>query len=78
MEKIEVAFDSPLEIPDLTVIPVVQVSSNYWSRNGNISFFGAKDPIAVVLIFKNEKKVFMVSGEEISIDQFSLETGLII
>ena len=76
MEKIEIAFDSSLEIPDLTITPVVQVSKNYWSHNGNVSFFRAKDPIAVILILKTEKKVFRVSGEEISIDQFSLETGL--
>ncbi len=69
MEKKEVAIKNTIAITGLTIIPVVQVSLNYWLHNGGASFFGVKQPVAVIVVSQAEKRAFRITGEEVSIDQ---------
>ena len=76
MEKKEVAINDTLEFSGLNIIPVVQVSVNYWSHKNSASFFGAKEPVAVIVVSEAGKRAFRLSGEEVSIEQLSEETDL--
>jgi len=69
MEKKEVAINNPIAVAGLTIIPVVHVSLNYWLHNGGASFFGVKQPDAVIVVSPAEKRAFRITGEEVSIDQ---------
>ena len=73
MEKKEVVIESPLSVDGLTLIPVVQVLQSFWQRGNNTLFFGAKRPVAVVVVSPSAKKAFRVSGEEVSVDQLVKE-----
>jgi len=69
MEKKEVAINNTIAIAGLTIIPVVHVSLNYWLHNGGASFFGIREPVAVIVVSPAAKRVFRLTGEEISIDK---------
>ena len=73
MEKKEVEIGNPVTIAGVTLIPVIKVSLNYWRRNGDISFFGAKQPIGVVVVSPSAKRAFRITGEEVPLDQFIQE-----
>ena len=68
MENKEVRIDNPVTVAGITLIPVVQVSQNYWYSDSVISFFGIKQPISVVMVSPSVKKAFRVTGEEVSLD----------
>ena len=74
MEKKEVTIGNPVSVSGLTLIPVVQVSLNYWHGSRGTSCFGIKRPFAVVVVSPSAKRAFRISGEEISIDQLLQET----
>jgi len=73
MEKEEVGTDNPVAIAEVTLIPVAKVSLNYRHDNSTISFFGAKQPVAVVVISGTTKKAFRTTGEEVPLDQLIQE-----
>jgi len=73
MEKKEVEIGNPVTIAGVTLIPVIKVSLNYWRRNGDISFFGVKQPIGVVVVSPSAKRAFRITGEEVPLDQFIQE-----
>ncbi len=73
MEKKEVEIGNPVTIAGVTLIPVIKVSLNYWRRNGNLSFFGVKQPIGVVVVSPSAKRAFRITGEEVPLDQFIQE-----
>ncbi len=73
MEKKEVRTDNPVKIVGATLIPVVEVSLNYWHDKKGIAFFGIKQPVRVVVVTPSVKKAFMVSGEEVSLNQLIQE-----
>ena len=75
MEKKEVAINDTLVISGLTIIPVVQVTVNYWSYNNGASFFGVKEPVAVIVVSDAGKRAFRLTGEEVSIEQLLEETS---
>ena len=75
MEGKEVAFDNPIGIAGLTIIPIVHVSLNYWSHNGGASFFSVKQPVAVIVVSPAAKRAFWITGEEVSIDQLVQEAS---
>ena len=77
MEKKEVIVSDPVPVMGLTLIPVVQVSLNYWYDKGGISFSGIKQPIAVVVVSPSAKRVIKVSGEDITVDDFIGEVPVI-
>ena len=73
MEKKEVAIGSPVEVGDLTLLPVEQISLNCWRSDSRTSFFGIKQPVAVIVVSPAMKRAFRVTGEEISIEQLKQE-----
>ena len=73
MEKKEVKIGNPVTVAGVTLIPVVKVSLNYWRGNGSVSFFGAKQPIGVVVVSQSAKRAFRITGEEVPLDQFIQE-----
>ena len=77
MEKKEVVIESLVSVAGLTLIPVVQVLQSFWQRENSASFFGAKRPIAVVVVSPSAKKAFRMTGEEVSIDQLVKEFPII-
>ena len=75
MEKKEVTINDTIAIAGLTIIPVVQVSLNYWLHKDGASFFGVKEPVAVIVVTKAAKRAFRLTGDEVSIDQLLEETS---
>ena len=75
MEKKEVAINNPIAVAGLTIIPLVHVSVNYWPHNGGASFFGVKEPVAVIVVSPAAKRAFRLTGEEVSIDQLVEEAS---
>ena len=75
MEKKEVAINNTIAIAGLTIIPVVHVSLNYWLHNSGASFFGIKEPVAVIVVSPAAKRAFRLTGEEVSIDQLVEEAS---
>ena len=52
---------------------MVQVSVNNWPYNNGASFFGIKEPVAIIVISEAGKTAFRLTGEEVSIEQLSEE-----
>ena len=75
MEKKEVTINTPIAIAGFTIIPVVHVSLNYWLHNGGASFFGIKEPFAVIVVSPAAKGAFRITGEKVSIDQLVEEAS---
>jgi len=73
MEKKEVTVANPLAVGETTLIPVIEVSLNYARRNGGISLFGVKQPVAVVVVLASARTAFRITGEEVSIAQLIRE-----
>ncbi len=73
MEKKEVTLDNPMAIAGLIIVPVVQVRLNSGQAKGNASFFGLKQPIAVIVRSPLVKRAFRITGEEVSIEQLAQE-----
>ena len=73
MEKKEVAIGTPVTIAGLTLVPVVQVLLNYWHGRSGTSYFGTKQPMALVIVSPSAKRAFRITGEEISVDQLLKE-----
>ncbi len=73
MEKKEVRIDDFVTVAGITLIPVVQVSRNYWCGDSVISFFGVKQPVSIVVVSPSVKKAFRLTGEEVPLDQFIQE-----
>lgn len=77
MEKTEVGIESPVVVAGITLIPVVEVSLNYWDGHGGISFFGTRRPVSVVVVSPSAKRAFRITGEEVSLDQLITEAPAI-
>ena len=73
MEKKEVGIGNPVVVAGVTLIPIAKVSLNYWHSNGGISFFGVKQPFAVVVVSPSAKRAFRITGKEVSLDQLIQE-----
>ena len=73
MEKKEVTIGNPVAVAGVTLIPVVEVSVNYWCGRGGISFFGSSRPCSVVVVSPSGKRAFRITGEEVSSDQLMQE-----
>jgi uncharacterized spore protein YtfJ len=74
MEKKEVEIGNPMTIGGVTLIPVIELSLNYWHGGGRFSCFGIKQPVSVVVVSSSGKRAFRASGEEVSLDQLIQET----
>ena len=74
MEKKEVEIGNPMTIGGVTLIPVIELSLNYWHVGGRFSCFGIIQPVSVVVVSSSGKRAFRASGEEVSLDQLIQET----
>jgi uncharacterized spore protein YtfJ len=72
-KKKKVTTGCPVTVAGVTVIPVSEVSSNCWHSKRGIAFCGSKQPVSVLIISPSGKRVFRISGEEITFDQFAGE-----
>jgi uncharacterized spore protein YtfJ len=73
MEKKAVAIGNPVSVGGLTIIPVIQVLLNSWRGRRGASYFGSKQPIAVVIVSPAANIAFRITGEEVSIDKLQQE-----
>ena len=69
MEKI--AVDKPVSVAGITLIPVSKVL--YWSARRGTAFFGAKHPVAVVVVSPSGKKALKLTGEEVPLEELMRE-----
>jgi uncharacterized spore protein YtfJ len=58
MEEKEVEIGIPITTGQVTVIPVVESSLNYWQGGSRFSCFVTKHPVAIVVISRSWKKAF--------------------
>jgi len=73
MEKEEVIIENPVAVAGITLVPVTKLSLNYWHGKHNLSCFGVKQPVGVVVVSPSTKRAFRITGEEISLDQLIIE-----
>jgi hypothetical protein len=73
MERKEIIIENPVAIAGVTMTPVIEVSLKHCAAQGSASIFGVKQPIVVILVSTSAKRVFRITGEEISIDQLIQE-----
>ena len=73
MEGKEIVVGPPLTVAGVTLIPVTKVSLGCQRASGGLYFFGAKQPVAVVVVSRSAKRAFRISGEEFSLEQLIKE-----
>jgi len=73
MEKKEVVIENPVAVAGITLVPVTQFSLNYWHGKHSLSCFGMKQPVGVVVVSPSTKRVFRITGEEISLEELIIE-----
>ncbi len=73
MDKKEVAINNPVTVAGVTLIPIVEISQNYWQGNRGISFMGVKQPVSVIVVSPSAKRAFRMTGEEVPLDQLIQE-----
>ncbi len=73
MEGKEIVVGPPLTVAGVTLIPVTKVSLGCQRANGGLYFFGAKQPVAVVVVSPQAKRAFRITGEEVSLEELIKE-----
>ena len=73
MEKQEVEVGNPVIIGDVVLIPVVELSVNYWHGKGGAWFFGTRQPVTIVAVSPSVRRAFRVTGEVVPFDQLVQE-----
>lgn len=73
MEKKEVVIENPVAVAGITLVPVTKLSLNYWHGKHSLSCFGIKQPVGVVIVSPSTKRVFRITGEEISLEELITE-----
>ncbi len=74
MKEKEVDIGNPVTIGQVTLIPVVEFSLNYWRGGSRFSCFGIKQPASIVVVSPAGKRAFKTNGEEVPLGQFIKET----
>jgi len=69
MEK-KKEIGSAFTIGELTLIPVIDSYFSSGSRRGSTDAFYMKQPVSVVVISPETKKVLRITGEEVSLDEY--------
>ncbi len=69
--KVEVG--SPTTAGAVAIIPVVRISLGSGHGSHGLSFWGTKQPIAVLAISPSARKAFRLTGEEVPLDQLIQE-----
>ena len=69
----KIGIEAPFAIAGVTLVPIVKTSLNCWHSKGCLSIFGIKQPISLVVVSPQAKRAFLISGEEVSLDQLTKE-----
>ncbi len=69
MEKKEIIVDKPVEIAGMTIIPVVCVTTNCFSKKNGIASYCEKKPLFVVIVTASYKKAFNINGAEVPLEE---------
>ncbi len=77
MEKKEVIIESPMTVAGITLIPVTELSLNYWRGKRGFSCFSVKQPVSLAVVSPSAKRAFRITGEEVSLDQLITEAPAI-
>ena len=73
MEKNEVVIENPMVVSGITLVPVTELSLNYWRGKHSLLCFGIKQPVGMVVVSPSAKRALRITGEEISLDQLITE-----
>ena len=58
-----------LTIAGVTLLPVIQTTSNHWQCDNLLSFWGNKEPIGIVVQTQSARLAFRITGEEVSVEE---------
>ena len=73
MENKEVTTVNPVTVAGVTLIPVSKVTLNGWYGKRGMVVSGSKQPDSIIIVTPSAKKVFHITGEEITLDQLARE-----
>ena len=73
MEKEEIRIEAPVAVDEVTLVPIVRTSLNWWQHKGRLSCFGTRQPVSLVVVSRQARRAFRIDGEEITLDQLSKE-----
>ena len=77
MEEREVRIGNPVAVAGVTLIPLVEISHNYWRHGSSLSTFVTKQPVSLVVVSPSTKKALKISGEEVPLEQLIHEVPAI-
>lgn len=69
MEKERLSTGAPCTVAGVTLVPIVRTQFNYRQGRKRLSYYGVKQPVAVLVISARDKRVYRISGEEVALDQ---------
>lgn len=69
MEKEEVTIGSPVTAGGVTLLPISQIRLSHVCGQGWVSFYGTKQPTAILAISASGMTAFRITGEEVPLDQ---------
>jgi hypothetical protein len=73
MAQKKIIIEAPLNIGDLTIIPVVELSISHYNGDSGIYFFAYKKPVAIVTVTGIEKKLLILDETYLSVDKLLAE-----
>ncbi|GEM_PF-635568 len=73
MENIVVSSEQPLELGNFRVIPLVRRSVVSLDLKGTVTFHATKEPVFLIIDYAQSKRVFRITGEEISYEALKAE-----
>ena len=73
METKEIKTERALSVSGVTLIPVVESGASGRGMDDVVFFTGFKRPLAIVAIIGGRKKVYRITGEEITVEQLVKE-----
>ena len=74
MEKKEkIIVENPIMVAGLQITPVALISVSYTHINNRLTLFGKKEPAAIIVDYRETKRAFRSTGEEILLDDFRQE-----
>ena len=74
MEKKEIRPGDTLTVAGIRLTPVIRIHA-FSDYRKNISGFASKEPLAVIAESSGGKRLFRITGEEITAGEFSAEFG---
>jgi len=73
MEKKEITTVNPVNVGGITVIPVSKITVRSRKGKRGIAFSGNKHPESIIIVTPAGRRVFRITGEEVTLDQLTEE-----